>query len=608
MSKRKIVLIRIIASLVLFAAAFFFPEKIRLFVFLAAYIISAYDVLISAVRNIFALNPLDENFLMAIASIGAFLIGEYSEGTAVMIFYQIGEAFQNYALTKSRRSIKELMDIQPDYANLETDGKIEQVSPEKVCEGDIIVVKPGEKIPLDGVVISGSTSIDTSAITGESLPRSVGESDEVSSGCVNLEGLIKVKVTGTYETSTAAKILEIVENCAAKKSKSEKFITKFARYYTPIVVIGALLVAIIPPLFGAEWSEQIRRALIFLVVSCPCALVISVPLTFFGAIGGASRRGILIKGSEYIDRLSKVRTIAFDKTGTLTEGVFRVSRVQASGISDDELIRLVAHAEAYNEHPIAKSLKAEYKKTLELDKISDSSVVHGGVKTVVEGSVICVGNQKLMREIGVEPPHIESDGAAVVYAARDGKYIGCFVIKDSPKPNSKAAINELKALGVEKVAMLTGDTDTVAAAVGAELGIDEIHSQLLPQNKVEIIEKLSGDSGVVFVGDGINDAPVLARSDVGISMGLTGSGAAIEASDAVLMTNDPLQVAELIRISRKAMKIVTQNIVFALIVKIGVLLLTVIGFSNMWEAVFADVGVTILVIINAMRMLNSSNK
>lgn len=603
MKKRKIVLIRIIISLVLFTIALFLPENIQLFVFLAAYLTAAYDVLISAVRNIITLNPLDENFLMAIASVGAFAIGKYSEGTAVMIFYQVGEAFQSYALNKSRRSIKELMDIQPDYANLECDGQIEKVSPEKVAEGNIIVVKPGEKIPLDGVVVSGSASVDTSAITGESLPRSVGENDDVTSGCVNLDGLIKVRVTGTYETSTAAKILEIVENCAAKKSKSEKFITKFAHYYTPIVVIGAVLVAVIPPLFGASWVEQIRRALIFLVVSCPCALVISVPLTFFGAIGGASRRGILIKGSEYIDRISKAKTVAFDKTGTLTEGVFKISEVKGDGISDDELIKLVAHAEAFNEHPIAKSLKAEYDGKIELDRVSDSTVIHGGVKTVVDGVDVYVGNEKLMREIGVTPPSVAGDGAAVVYAARDGKYLGHFVIKDLPKPTAKSAIKALKELGIAKTAMLTGDVDAVAQNVGRELGVDEIHAQLLPQNKVEIIEKLSETSSVIFVGDGINDAPVLARSDVGISMGLTGSGAAIEASDAVLMTNDPMQVIDLIKLSRKAMMIVTQNIAFALIVKIAVLLLTLVGFSNMWEAVFADVGVTVIVILNAMRML-----
>lgn len=603
MKKRKIILIRIIASLVLFTIALFLPENIQLFVFLAAYLTAAYDVLISAVRNIIALNPLDENFLMAIASVGAFAIGKYSEGTAVMIFYQIGEAFQSYALNKSRRSIKELMDIQPDYANLERDGQIEKVSPEKVAEGDIIVVKPGEKIPLDGVVVSGSASVDTSAITGEALPRSVGENDDVTSGCVSLDGLIKIRVTGTYETSTAAKILEIVENCAAKKSKSEKFITKFAHYYTPVVVIGAVLVAVIPPLFGASWTEQIRRALIFLVVSCPCALVISVPLTFFGAIGGASRRGILIKGSEYIDRISKAKTVAFDKTGTLTEGVFKVSEVKGDGISDAELIKLVAHAEAFNEHPIAKSLKSEYDGEIELDRVSESTVIHGGVKTVVDGAEIYVGNEKLMRETGVVPPNVACDGAAVVYAARDGKYLGHFVIKDLPKPTAKAAIKGLKELGIAKTAMLTGDVDAVAQNVGHELGVDEIHAQLLPQNKVEIIEKLSETSSVIFVGDGINDAPVLARSDVGISMGLTGSGAAIEASDAVLMTNDPMQVIDLIKLSRKAMRIVTQNIAFALIVKIAVLLLTLVGFSNMWEAVFADVGVTVIVILNAMRML-----
>ena len=596
-------LIRIIVALILFAVSLFLPDLFKPYGFLLSYIIAAYDVLIKAIRNIFTFNPLDENFLMAIASVGAFIIGEYSEGAAVIIFYQVGEAFQQHALAKSRRSIKELMDIQPNYANIEKDGKISEVSPDEVHEGDVIVIKPGEKIPLDGIIISGSTTVDTAAITGESLPRALNENDKVMSGCVNLDSLIKVKVTGEYDTSTAAKILEIVENCAAKKTKSEKFITRFARWYTPAVVMGAVLLAVIPQLFGADWVEQIRRALIFLVVSCPCALVISVPLTFFGAIGGASCRGILIKGSEYIDRLSKSKIVAFDKTGTLTEGIFRVNEVHGTTVDDNELIRLAAHAEAFNEHPIARSLKSKYAEKIDFDIIRDSTVIHGGVKTVVDGQIIYIGNHRLMTSVGITPPAIHNNGSAVVYAARENEYLGHFIISDNIKSTSREAVKSLKELGISKIAVLTGDVDSVAQKVGNELGADEIYSQLLPQDKVEIIEKLSADSDVIFVGDGINDAPVLARSGVGVSMGLNGSGAAIEASDAVLMTDDPLKVAELIKLSRKAMRIVIQNIVFALAVKIGVLLLTTIGLSTMWEAVFADVGVAVIVIINAMRML-----
>lgn len=596
-------IIRIVFALLLFLLSLFMPEPVQIYGFIASYIIAAYDVIIKAVRNIFALNPLDENFLMAVASIGAFIIGEHTEGAAVMIFYQVGEAFQEHALAKSRSSIKELMDIQPDYANIEKDGSIVRVSPDQVREGDIIIVKPGEKIPLDGVIVSGCTTVDSSAITGESLPRSLEENDDVISGCINLDSLIKIQVTGTYETSTAAKILEAVENSASKKAKSEKFITKFARYYTPIVVTGAIIMAFVPPLFGASWSEQIRRALIFLVVSCPCALVISVPLTFFGAIGGASRRGILIKGSEYIDRLSKAKAVAFDKTGTLTEGYFRVREAVSNGLNSEEFLRIVAHAEAFSEHPIAKSLKAEYKGEFELDKIANSTVVHGGVKTMVEGAEICVGNEKLMEEIGVSAPKVICEGGAVVYVARNGEYLGHFIISDNVKNTSRKAVEELKDLGIERVAMLTGDVDKTAVQTGGKLGITEIYSQLLPHNKVEIVEKLCENSCVIFVGDGINDAPVLARSDVGISMGLSGSGAAIEASDVVLMADDPLKVPEVIKLSRKSMRIVMQNIVFALAVKLGVLLLSAVGLSTMWEAVFADVGVAVIVILNAMRML-----
>ncbi len=602
MTKKRLMLIRIVISLGLFFISFLLSGYLKLCILILSYACISYDIIIKAVRNIIALNPLDENFLMTVASAGAFLLGEYTEGCAVMIFYQIGESFQSSALAKSRRSIKELMDIQPEYANIEKDGIIKRVCPEEVEKDDIIVIKPGEKIALDGVIVNGSTSVDTSAITGEALPRYLSENDEVISGCVNLEAVIKVRVTGTYENSTATKIIETVENCTAKKSKSEKFITKFARIYTPAVVICALIIAVIPVVFGADFIQQIRRALIFLVVSCPCALVISVPLTFFGAIGGAARRGILIKGSEYIDRISKAKAVALDKTGTLTQGSFKVSNICA--VSDEnELLKLTAYAEVFNEHPIAKSLKSQFPGEIKPDEIKSSIVVHGGVKTDTKFGEICVGNRRLMDEIGASVPQNESLYGEAVYTALDGRYIGHFIIEDTLKPSSKKAVEELKSLGINKIAMLTGDTDNSARRVADELGINEIYSSLLPHGKVEIIEKLQNDAGVIFMGDGINDAPVLARSDVGVSMGLSGSGAAIEASDAVILSDDPMKICELIRLSRKTMRIVRQNIVFALVVKIGVLLLGAVGISTMWEAVFADVGVCIIVVLNAMRML-----
>ena len=606
--KQKKMLIRIIVSGILLVVCFALPVEgwLRLVLFLIPYGIIGWDVLYKAARNIAHGQIFDENFLMAIATIGAVCIGEYMEGVAVMLFYQIGELFQSYAVGKSRSSIASLMDIRPDYANIEVDGKLEEVDPEEVAIGDIIVVKAGEKIPLDGIVESGSSSLDTSALTGESLPREVGPGDEIISGCVNLSGLLRMKVTKEFGESTVSKILDLVENASSKKAKAENFITKFARYYTPIVVIGAVLLAIIPPLFfGQMWSKWIERALIFLVISCPCALVISIPLGFFGGIGGASKCGILVKGGNYLEAMAKTEVVVFDKTGTLTKGVFQVSAIHPEEFPEEKLLEYAALAESYSDHPISRSLKEAYGKELDKSRVQSAEEISGrGVIATVDGRRVCAGNGKLMDQEGARWRDCHKTGT-IVHVCVDSEYIGHIVISDQIKDDAPEAIKQLKQAGVKKCVMLTGDKKEVGEAVAHQLHIDEVHTELLPAEKVACVEKLLEETtgNLAFVGDGINDAPVLSRADVGIAMGGLGSDAAIEAADIVLMDDRPSKISTAMKISKKTLQIVVQNIVFALGVKALVLLLGAFGMANMWEAVFADVGVSVIAILNASRYL-----
>ncbi len=613
MSKRqKIMLGRILFSAFFLAvfAALPLTGWLRLAAFLIPYGLVGWDVLWRAARNIARGQIFDENFLMAIATIGAFFTGEYPEAVFVMLFYQVGELFQSYAVDRSRRSISELMDIRPDYANIERDGTLEQVDPDDVSVGATIVVKPGERIPLDGVVLEGSSSVNTSALTGESLPREVAVGEDVISGCVNLTGVLRVQVTKPFEESTVSKILDLVENSSSKKAKAEHFITRFARIYTPIVVISAALLALLLPFFAdIGWNESIHRALIFLVISCPCALVISVPLSFFGGIGGSSRQGILVKGGNYLEVLAKVEVVVFDKTGTLTKGVFNVTAIHPQEIDERRLLELAALAESYSDHPISRSLKEAYGLKPDTARVSDVEELPGrGVRAKVDGRTVCAGNGTLMEELGVRWHPCHRVGTTV-HVAVDAVYAGHIVISDEVKPDAAQAISALKALGVSRTVMLTGDAKAVGETVAKELGLDEVYTQLLPAEKVQrveaLLERKSGRGALAFVGDGINDAPVLSRADIGIAMGGLGSDAAIEAADVVLMDDNPSKIATAIGIARKTRRIVIQNIVFALAVKALVLLLGAFGMATMWAAVFADVGVSVLAILNAMRALNT---
>ena len=610
--KQKRMLFRVLASAVLFAVALLLPTEgwLRLFTFLIPYAVIAWDVLWRAVRNIAHGQVFDENFLMSLATVGALATGEYPEAVFVMLFYQVGELFQSYAVDQSRKSITSLMDIRPDYANIEVDGQLRQVDPEDVAVGDTIVIKAGERIPLDGVVLEGTSNVDTAALTGESLPREAQPGDDVISGCVNLSGLLRVRVTKAFEESTVAKILDLVENSSSKKAKAENFITKFARYYTPAVVLAAVALALLPPLFTSiQWVDSIQRALNVLVVSCPCALVISVPLSFFGGIGGASKNGILVKGGNYLEVLAKTELVVFDKTGTLTRGVFNVTAIHPDHCGEAQLLELAALAESYSDHPISRSLKEAYGKELDASRVSNVEELSGrGVRATVDGRQICAGNDKLMEDIGVSWHPCHRVGTTV-HVASDGVYLGHIVISDEVKPDAKEAITALKACGVRRTVMLTGDAKAVGESVAQELGLDEVHTQLLPADKVTRVEALLGEvspkGALAFVGDGINDAPVLSRADIGIAMGGLGSDAAIEAADIVLMDDKPSKLADAIRIARRTLAIVRQNIVFALAVKFLVLALSAAGVANMWEAVFADVGVSVIAILNAMRALKT---
>ncbi len=621
--KQRKVLIRIIISAVLvvvFSLISVENQYLRLAMFLIPYLIIGYDILKKAVYGIFNGQVFDENFLMALATVGAIILGEYVEGTAVMLFYQIGELFQSYAVGKSRRNISALMDIRPDYANIEQDGQLEQVDPDDVEIGTTIVVQPGEKIPIDGIVVSGSSTLNTSALTGESLPREVYKGDEVISGCVNLSGLLYIETTREFGESTVSKILDLVENSSMKKSKSENFITRFAKYYTPAVCIGALALAVLPPLVNlllgnpAEWSQWVIRALTTLVISCPCALVISIPLSFFGGIGGASSKGVLVKGANYLEALSETKYVVCDKTGTLTKGVFEVTHLEAAeGIAEEELLEMAAYAESYSNHPISRSLKEAYhKKTerqIDASRVTNVEEISGhGVSAVVDGRNVSAGNVKFMEKLKISYMLPQKIGTEV-HVAIDGKYAGYILISDLVKPTAKAAIAGLKAAGIKQVIMLTGDARNVAEAVAAEIGVDVVKSELLPADKVAEVEHLLAAKGdrerLAFVGDGINDAPVLSRADLGIAMGALGSDAAIEAADIVLMDDDPIKIATAMNISRKTLRIVHQNIVFALVVKFSCLGLGAVGFVNMWWAIFADVGVMIIAVLNATRTLKS---
>ena len=588
-------------------------EWLQIALFIISYIIVGGDVVKRAVKNIFKGQVFDENFLMSIATIGAFFIGEYPEGVAVMLFYQVGELFQSYAVGKSRKSIASLMDIRPDYANVKKGDELVKVDPDEVRIGDIIVIKAGEKIPLDGKVIEGSSMIDTSALTGESVPREVEVGSDILSGCININGVITAEVTKEFGESTVSKILDLVENASSKKSNSEQFITKFARYYTPVVVIIAVFLAIIPPLVidGATFSDWIYRALAFLVVSCPCALVISIPLSFFGGIGGASKKGILVKGSNYLEALAETEIVVFDKTGTLTKGVFNVQEIHPEGVSKEELLELTAHAESYSNHPISLSLKRAYSKEIDNGRISDVEEISGhGVIATVDGKKVMAGNIKLMKMMDI--PYFKGELiGTVVHVAVNNKYIGYIVIADEVKEDSAQAIKELKAANIKQTVMLTGDNKSVGSKVAKELGLDKVYAELLPADKVGKLEELfsqkSKKGKLAFVGDGINDAPVLARADIGIAMGGLGSDAAIEAADVVIMTDEPSKIATAMKISKKTLKIAHQNIVFAIGIKIIVLILSAFGITTMWAAIFADVGVTIIAVLNAFRALNVKN-
>ena len=588
-------------------------EWLQIALFIISYIIVGGDVVKRAVKNIFKGQVFDENFLMSIATIGAFFIGEYPEGVAVMLFYQVGELFQSYAVGKSRKSIASLMDIRPDYANVKKGDELVKVDPDEVQIGDIIVIKAGEKIPLDGKVIEGSSMIDTSALTGESVPREVEVGSDILSGCININGVITAEVTKEFGESTVSKILDLVENASSKKSNSEQFITKFARYYTPVVVIIAVFLAIIPPLVidGATFSDWIYRALAFLVVSCPCALVISIPLSFFGGIGGASKKGVLVKGSNYLEALAETEIVVFDKTGTLTKGVFNVQEIHPEGVSKEELLELTAHAESYSNHPISLSLKRAYSKEIDNGRISDVEEISGhGVIATVDGKKVMVGNIKLMKMMDI--PYFKGELiGTIVHVAVNNKYIGYIVIADEVKEDSAQAIKELKEANIKQTVMLTGDNKSIGSKVAKELGLDKIYAELLPADKVEKLEELfsqkSKKGKLAFVGDGINDAPVLARADIGIAMGGLGSDAAIEAADVVIMTDEPSKIATTMKISKKTLKIAHQNIVFAIGIKIIVLILSAFGITTMWAAIFADVGVTIIAVLNAFRALNVKN-
>lgn len=616
--KQKKVFIRIIVAAVLMVVLSLLPVDgwLKFVLFMIPYLVIGHDILLKAWKGILNRQVFDENFLMAVATIGAILLGDYKEGVAVMLFYQIGELFQSYAVGKSRRNISELMDIRPDYANIEKeDGTLEQVDPDEVEIGSVIVVQPGEKVPIDGVIEEGRTSLNTSALTGESLPREAGVGDEVISGCINMSGVLKIRTTKEFGESTVSKILDMVENASSKKSKSENFISKFAKYYTPAVCYGALALAILPPLvrllflgMTPEWGDWVMRALTFLVISCPCALVISIPLSFFAGIGGASNAGVLVKGSNYLETLSETKYVVFDKTGTMTQGVFEVSGVHHSSMDTEKLLEYAALAECHSSHPISKSLKKAYGKPLDPSRVTEIEEISGnGVTAKVDGVRVAAGNSKLMEKLGVDCMECHSVGT-VVHMAVDGKYAGHILISDQIKPHAKEAIAALKKCGVKKTIMLTGDRREAARQVAEELGIDEVHSELLPGDKVAQVEKLLGEKGekekLAFVGDGINDAPVLSRADIGIAMGALGSDAAIEAADIVLMDDDPLKISKAIKISRKCLRIVYENIYFAIGVKVICLILGALGIANMWAAIFADVGVMIIAVLNAIRALN----
>ena len=614
--KQKKVLVRIIIAAVLVIALQFIPVKgyVRFGLYMIPYFVIGYDILKKAGKGILNRQIFDENFLMAVATIGAIALGDYKEGTAVMLFYQIGELFQSYAVGKSRRNISDLMDIRPDYANVEKDGELEQVDPDEIEIGTVIVVQPGEKVPIDGVVVEGTSSLNTSALTGESVPREVSVDDEIISGCINMTGLLKIRTTKEFGESTVSKILELVENASSRKSRSENFISKFAKIYTPAVCYGALALAILPPIvrmafmgLAPEWGDWVYRALTFLVISCPCALVISIPLSFFAGIGGASREGVLVKGSSFLETLSQTKIVVFDKTGTMTKGVFEVNGIHHSPYKDEELLEYAALAESYSTHPISKSLQRAYGKPIDKNRVSDVEEIGGhGLTAKVDGKVVAAGNAKLMKKLGIEY-HDCSHVGTIVHVAIDGKYAGHILISDVIKEHAAEAIAALKKSGIEKTVMLTGDAKNVADHVAAQLGIDEVCSELLPGDKVEKVEELltkkPEKDKLAFVGDGINDAPVLSRADIGIAMGALGSDAAIEAADIVLMDDDPLKISKAIRISRKCIRIVYENIYFAIGIKVICLVLGALGIANMWFAIFADVGVMILAVLNAIRTL-----
>ena len=624
--KQKKMLTRIIAALVVLIGVNLLPVQgiLRLALFLVSYLIIGYDILKKAFKRILNRQVFDENFLMAVATVGAIAIaiydktGDFNEAVSVMLFYQIGELFQSYAVGKSRRNISELMDIRPDYANIEQDGKLEQVDPDEVEVGTVIVVQPGEKVPIDGVIVEGASTLNTSALTGESLPREAKTGEEIISGCINMTGVLKIQTTKEFGESTVSKILELVENSTSRKSRSEAFISKFAKYYTPAVCYGAVALAVLPPLvrmlvmgLTPEWANWIYRALTFLVISCPCALVISIPLSFFAGIGGASNQGILVKGSNYLEAMSQTKYVVFDKTGTLTQGVFEVSGIHHSELEDEVLLMYAAHAESASSHPISRSIQRAYGKEIDRSRVTEIEEIGGnGVTAKVDGKLVAAGNDKLMRRLNVPFKECHSAGT-IIHIAIDGKYMGHILISDLEKPTSKEAIKALKAAGVEKTVMLTGDARRVAEQVAADLGIDEVYSELLPADKVTQVEKLLGEkpekAKLAFVGDGINDAPVLGRADIGIAMGAMGSDAAIEAADVVLMDDDPMKIAKAIKISRKCIGIVYQNILFALAIKGICLILGALGIANMWVAIFADVGVMVLAVLNAIRALSVKN-
>ncbi len=614
--KQKKVLVRIIASAVLTAVLALLPDwQWKWVLFLVPYLVIGYDILLKAVKGIRNRQPFDENFLMAVATVGAMLLGEYMEGVAVMLFYQIGELFQSYAVGKSRRNISKLMDIRPDYANIEDEnGQLTQVDPDEVEAGSVIVVRPGEKIPIDGVVVEGVSTLNTSALTGESVPQDVEPGQDVISGCINMTALLKIRTTREFGESTVSKILDLVENASSKKSKSENFIAKFARIYTPVVCFSALALAVLPPLvrmlmgMNGEWGDWVYRALTFLVISCPCALVISIPLSFFAGIGGASKAGVLIKGSNYMETLAGVRCVVFDKTGTMTQGIFEVSGVHHNTIDPDKLLEYAALAESYSTHPISQSLRRAYGQQPDQSRVSEVQEIGGhGITALVDGVKVAVGNDKLMKQLGVDFIDCQAAGT-VVHVALDGKYAGHILISDRLKPDAKQAIDQLKRLGIRKTVMLTGDRKITGEAVAKELGIDQVYSELLPADKVDKVEQLLKEcqkrEKLAFVGDGINDAPVLSRADVGIAMGALGSDAAIEAADVVLMDDNPLKIAKAIRIARKCLRIVYENIWFAIGVKLLCLVLGAVGIANMWLAIFADVGVMVIAVLNAIRVLS----